>query len=63
MQKFIKSSDRKLNEMQVSFDDLQGIFDGYDNAQNELELSDETDHFVDREQFENQYHEFKTIFR
>ena len=31
------------------FYDLQGIFDRYDTAQNELELSDDTDHFGDRE--------------
>ena len=38
MQTFIESGDRKVNEIQVSFDDLQGIFNRYDTAQNELEL-------------------------
>jgi len=36
MQTLIESGDRKINENQVSFNDLQGIFDGYDTAQNEL---------------------------
>ena len=31
----------------MRFDDLQGIFNRYDTAQNELELSDDTDHFAD----------------
>ena len=46
----------------MRFDDLKGIFDRYDTAQNELELSDNTDHFGDRELFENQYYEFKAKF-
>jgi len=62
IQNFIESGDRKLNEIQLSFDDLKGIFDRYDTAQNELELSDETDHFGDREIFENQYYEVKSKF-
>jgi len=49
MQTFIESGDRKINEIQVRFDDLQGIFDRCNTAQNELELSDDTDHFGDRE--------------
>jgi len=53
MQTFIETGDRKVNEIQVRFDDLQGIFDRYDTAQNELELSDDTDYFGDRELFEN----------
>jgi len=53
MQTFIESGDRKVNEIQVRFDGLQGIFDRYDTAQNELELFDDTDHFGDRELFEN----------
>jgi len=34
MQAFIESGDRKVNEIQVSFDDLQSIFNRYDTAQN-----------------------------
>ena len=62
MQTFIESGNRKVNEIQVRFDDLQGIFDGYDTAQNELDLFDDTDHFGDRELFENQYYEVKAKF-
>jgi len=62
MQTFIETGDRKVNEIQVRFDDLQGIFDRYDTAKNELELSDDTDHFGDRELFENQYYEVKAKF-
>ena len=62
MQTFIESGDRKVNEIQVRFDDLQGIFDRYDTAQNELELFDDTDYFGVRELFENQYYEVKAKF-
>ena len=51
MQTFIESGDHKVHEIQLRFDDLQGTFDRYDTAQNELELSDDTDHFGDRELF------------
>jgi len=56
-QTLIESGDCKVNEIQVRSDNLQGIFDRYDTAQNELELLDDTDHFGDRELFENQYYE------
>ena len=46
----------------MSFDDLQGIVDRYDTVQNEQELSDDTDHFDNREQFENHYYEVKAKF-
>jgi len=62
MQTFIESGDRKVNEIQVRSDDLQVIFNRYGTAQNELELSDDTDHFGDRELFENQYYEVKANF-
>jgi len=52
---FIESGDREVYELQLSSDDLQDTFDRYDTAQNELELSDDTDHFGDREQFEIHY--------
>jgi len=42
MQTFIQSGDCKVNEIQVRFDDLQGIFDRYYTTQNKLELSDDT---------------------
>jgi len=52
-----EAGDQNTNEIQVRFDELQGNFNRYDTAQNELELLDDTDHFGDRELFENQYHE------
>ena len=52
MQNFIESGDRKVNEIQVRFDDLPGIFNRYDTAQNELELLDDKGHYGDRESFE-----------
>ena len=62
MQTFIESGDRKVNEIQVMFEDIQGIFDRYDTAQNELKLFDDTDHFGDRELFKNQYYTVKAKF-
>ena len=62
MQTFIEPGDRKVNEIQVRFDDLQSIFNRYDTAQNELELSDDTDHFADRELFETHYYKVKAKF-
>ena len=62
MHAFIASGDSKINEIQLRFDNLQGIFHRYDTAQNELELSDDTDHFRDRELFENLFNEVKSKF-
>jgi len=62
IQTFIESGDRIVKEIQVRFGDLQGIFNRYDNAQNGLEISDETDHTGDRELFENQYYQVETKF-
>jgi len=62
MQTFIEVGEWKVNEIQVSFDDLQGIFNRYDTAQNELQLLDDRDHFADRELFETQYYEVKAKF-
>jgi len=54
MQTFVESGDGKVNEIQVRSDDLPGVFNIYDTAQNELELQDDIDHFADRELFEIQ---------
>jgi hypothetical protein len=62
MQTFIELGEWKVNEIQVRSDDLQGIFNRYDTAQNELELLDDTDHFADRELFETHYYEVKAKF-
>jgi len=62
MQTFIESGHCKVNEIQMMFDDLQGICGRYDTAQNELDLTNDTDHFVDRELFDNQCYEVKAKF-
>ena len=62
MQTFIKTGDRKLNDIQVRFDELPNIYNKYEIAQSELELSDDTDYSVDRQQFEDQYFEVKAKF-
>ena len=41
---------------------LPDIFNRYDIAQSELELSDDTDHTGDRELFENQYYQVEAKF-
>jgi hypothetical protein len=62
MQSFIETGDRKLNDIQVRFEELPNIFNRFDNAQSELELSDDTDHSGKREVFEGQYFEVKAKF-
>ena len=56
IQTFIETGDQKMHDIQVMFNKLLDIFTRYDNAQNELELPDNTDHFADRELFENQFY-------
>ena len=62
MQTFIETYDRKLNDIQVRFDEVPNIFNKFETAQSELELSDDTDHSVDRQQLEDQYFEVKAKF-
>jgi hypothetical protein len=62
IQTFITTGDHKLNEIQVRFDELPNIYNKFETAQSELELSSDTDYSVDRQQFENQYFEVKTRF-
>ena len=38
------------------------IYNKFETAQSELELSDDTDYSVDRQQFEDQYFEVKAKF-
>jgi hypothetical protein len=44
MQTFIETGDRKLNDIQVRFEELPNIFNKFEGAQSELELSDDADH-------------------
>ena len=62
MQNFLESGDLKVNEIKVRFDELPGIFNKYDTAQDELELHEDTDHSDDQELFEKQYFEVKANF-
>ena len=62
IQNFIEVGDHKTNEIQKRFNKLPDIFNRYDTAQSELELSDDTDHSGDRELFEKQYFEVKAKF-
>ena len=57
IQNFIEAGDQKINDIQVRCNKLPDIFNRYDGAQSELELSDDTDHTGDRELFENQYYQ------
>ena len=52
---FIETGDRKLNEMQVRFEEHSNIYNKFETAQNELELFDKVDHSVDRQQFEDNF--------
>jgi hypothetical protein len=62
MQSFIETGDRKINDIQVRYDELPNIFCKFESAQNELELSDDADHSADRQQFEEQYFHVKARF-
>jgi len=62
MQSFIETGDRTLNNIQVRFDELPKIYNKFETAQSELELSDDTDYSVDRQQFEDHYFEVKAKF-
>ena len=62
IQHFYEAGEHKINEIQVRFNKLSDVFNRYDTAQSELELSDDTDHSGDRELFENQYYEVKAKF-
>jgi len=44
MQTFYETGDRKLNDIQVRLDELPNIYNKFETAQSELELSDGTDH-------------------
>jgi hypothetical protein len=62
IQNFIETGDQKLNDIQVRFNKLPDIFNRYDTAQSELELSDDADHSGDRELFEEQYYQVEAKF-
>jgi hypothetical protein len=59
LQNFISAREFTVNELQLRYDELPTIYNKYDNAQNESEISDNDDHSMDREAFEEQYYETK----
>jgi len=59
---FIETGDRNLNDIQVGSDELPNIFNKFEGSQSELELSDDADYSVDKQQFEDQYFEVKAKF-
>jgi len=48
MQTLFETGDRKLNDIQVRIDELPNIYNKFETAQSELELSDDIDYSVDR---------------
>jgi len=57
-----ETGDRKLNDMQVRFEELSNIYNKFETAQSELELFDDVDHSADRVQFVDQYFAVKPKF-
>jgi len=62
IQSFIEACEQKINDIQVKFNKLPDIFNRYDIAQSELELSDDADYTADKEEFENQYYQVEAKF-
>jgi len=62
MQSFIDTGEPKLNDIHFRFYELQNIYNKFETAQCELELSDDTDYSLDRQEFEDQYFEVKAKF-
>jgi hypothetical protein len=62
IQKFMDTGECKINDLQVRFNKLPDIFNRYDVAQSELELSDDMEQFNDREMFGMQYYQVEARF-
>jgi hypothetical protein len=62
IQNFIQTGDRKLGDIQVTFEELPKLFDKFDIAQNELACLDDTDYSGDTESFEEEYCHVKAKF-
>jgi hypothetical protein len=58
----LHGSEQKVKELQVRCNKLPGIFNKYDTAQTELELSDDINQTADRELFESQYYQVEARF-
>jgi len=59
--KLIEAGDQR-NEIQVTFNKLADIFNRYDIAQNEFEISDDTEQTAGRELFGNHYYQVESKF-
>jgi len=55
MHSFIETGERKLNDIQVRFDELPKIYNKFEIVQCELELTNDTDYSFNRQQFEDNY--------
>ena len=62
LQKYIDSGERKVNQLQIRYDELPVIASKFEVAQSELETFDEQNHEADRAQFEEQYFDVKEKF-
>ena len=56
IQMYIDSGDRKFNQLQVRYDELQVIVSKFEIAQSELETVDHQNHEGDRKQFEQYFY-------
>ena len=59
LQNFIETGECKLHELQARYEELPNIFNKFETAQNELEITDDDDYSLDRESFEQHYFQFK----
>ena len=61
-QNFKEAGAQEIDDIQERCNKLPDIFNRYDIAQTELELSDETDHTGERELFLKQYYQVEAKF-
>jgi len=62
LQNFIEVSECKLHDLQVRYEELPNILCKFETAQNELEITDDSDYSLGRESFEQQYFQVKAKF-
>jgi hypothetical protein len=62
MQTYLTVGEHKIHDLQVRYEELPNILCKYEAAQGELEQSDDFDHSIDRETFEEQYYQVKARF-
>jgi len=62
MHTYIDTGESKLNDIQVRYDELPKIYNKFEAAQRELELPDDNDYSLDRQQFEDHYFALQARF-